>query len=45
MYRFPLKNEEPSSKETNWEGMTSVNNVRLWGQCYYFFYNWNKAHS
>ena len=31
VYRFLLKKEKPSSKETNWVGMTGVNYVGLWG--------------
>ena len=31
IYRYLLKNEKPSSKETNWEGMTRTNYVGLWG--------------
>lgn len=36
MYHFLLKNEKPSSKKTNWEGMTGVNYVRLWGSVIIF---------
>ena len=31
IYRFLVKNKKPSSKETNWEGMTIANYVGLWG--------------
>ena len=31
IYRYLVKNKKPSSKETNWEGMTSANYVGLWG--------------
>ena len=30
LYRYLLKDERPSSKETNWEGMTKPNYIRLW---------------
>jgi len=31
MYRFLLKNQKPSSEETNWEGMTQRTYFGLWG--------------
>lgn len=31
IYHYLIKNEKPSSEETNWEGMTSSNYVGLWG--------------
>lgn len=31
IHHYLLKNKKPSSKETNWEGMTSANYVGLWG--------------
>ena len=31
IYRYLLRNEKPSSEETNWEGMTRTNYVGLWG--------------
>lgn len=37
MYYYLLKNEKPSSKETNWEGMTGANYIGLWSvviMCY-----------
>ena len=30
VYRYLLKDERPSSKEPNWEGMTKPNYIRLW---------------
>ena len=29
-YRFMLKDEKPSSKETNWRGMTQTNYIGAW---------------
>ncbi len=37
LYYYLLKGEKPSSKETNWEGMTGANYIGLWGaviMCY-----------
>lgn len=37
MYYYLLKGEKPSSKETNWEGMTGANYIGLWSvviMCY-----------